>query len=92
MNWRWLMAFIQSSAFTCQSAHFFAGWAVTLTASHWMGWWAPVAFLGLWCCPKELLFDYAPWGENHGSPDWLDLTFYTLGTAVACWRMSAGGL
>ena len=84
------MAFIQSSAFTCQSAHFFAGWAVTLTASHWMGWWAPVAFLCIWAIPKEIVFDASRWGEGHGSPDWDDLFFYCLGVAVACGLMLLG--
>ena len=82
--WQWWMAFIQSVGFTTQSAHFFSAWAITLTASRWMGWWAPVAFLGIWAAPKEIIADAAWWGENHGSPDWLDLLFYCLGTAVAC--------
>ena len=86
--WAWLMAFIQSKAFTCQSAHFFSGWAVTLTASRWLGWWAPILFFGCWVVPKEFVFDSQPWGEGHGSPDWLDAMFYSLGMAVACGLMA----
>ena len=82
--WQRLMTWIQSLEFVTQSAHFFAGWAVTLTASKWLGWIAPAAFICLWAAPKELLVDNFSWGEGHGSPDYLDLLFYCLGTAAAC--------
>ena len=82
--WSRLMAFIQSLGFVTQSAHFFSGAAATLAAALWLPpLWAGAAFLALWCIPKELLFDAMPWGENHGSPDWIDLLFYTLGTSLA---------
>ena len=86
--WQQLMVLIQSLGFVTQSAHFFSGWAITLTASRWLGWWAPVAFIVCWVIPKEFVFDSRPWGEGHGSPDLLDATFYSLGTAVACGLMA----
>ena len=88
--WKWLMSAIQSLEFVTQSAHFFAGWAVSLSTSlllphiGWAKWWAPAAFVCLWAIPKELIFDRDWFGEDHESPDWLDLLFYCLGTGAAC--------
>lgn len=84
MSWKSIMAFIQTADFCAQSAHFAWGWAVPLAASHWLGWWAAPAFLLLWSAPKELIFDQFGFGEGHGSPDWLDLTFYTFGELAFC--------
>lgn len=79
------MAWIQSLAFVTQSAHFFAGWAITMSLALWMPWYvAAAAFSLLWVIPKELVFDKAGWGEAHGSCDWIDAAFYWAGQAVAC--------
>jgi hypothetical protein len=87
----WFSQLIQSLGFVTQSAHFFAGWAVVLTLGVFFRPWrnfrastlAVATFLCLWAIPKEMFFDDYMWGEGHGSPDWIDLLFYCLGTSVA---------
>jgi hypothetical protein len=84
---------IQSLDFVTQSAHFFAGAAATIGLGLWLPWyWSAAIFLGLWACPKELLYDWQPWGEGHGQPDWLDLVFYSIGAAVGCGLLLLKGL
>lgn len=90
--WAWFTAWIQSLGFVTQSAHFFSGMAVVLAASLWL--YPPLAaglFLGVWAVPKEVLFDALPWGEDHGKPDWLDLTFYCLGAGGALAFLKVAG-
>lgn len=78
------MGFIQTADFCAQSAHFFSGGFVVMVASLWLEpWLAALLFFLCWSGPKEIFFDWLPFGEDHGSPDWLDLTFYTLGNGVA---------
>lgn len=74
---------IQSLPFVTQAAHM--GWCafIVLALAQFVRWGVAVLLLQLWCIPKELLWDWAPWGENHGSPDWMDLAFYELGALLA---------
>lgn len=81
--WRQFWAFVQSLPYLTQATHFFAGMAVVLAAALWLQpVWAAGIFFAL-CAFKELVVDAAPWGEDHGAPDVLDLTFYGIGIAVA---------
>jgi hypothetical protein len=78
--WQW----VQSLGFVTQSAHFFAGLGVVLAASLWLHpWLAGALFVILWAAPKELVIDKDWFGENHGTPDWLDLLFYIIGDLAA---------
>lgn len=53
--------------------------AVALHAPRWVALAVVVSAAAF----KELIIDKVPWGEGHGTPDWLDLTFYTLGALLA---------
>ena len=84
MSWKWFTDWIQSLEFVTQSAHFFAGLGVVSLAAHFTDpILAGVLFWLVWAAPKEIIFDWLPFGEGHGSPDWDDLLFYTLGDFLA---------
>lgn len=86
--WKAFWAFVQSLPYLTQATHFFAGWAVVMTAALWLEpLWAGGLFIVLWAAPKELLVDNFKWGEGHGKPDWNDLLFYSLGDAFALFML-----
>lgn len=86
IKWRQWMAYIQGADFLAQSAHLAWGWALVLTFAFWWPLWVVLVLFAAFVC-KEFIFDAAGFGakqEAHGSPDWLDATFYALGAGVAC--------
>lgn len=84
MSWKQLMAFVQSLAFVRQSAHFFSAMGCVALAGYFMEIWIAAGIWIAYTTFKELFFDRLPFGENHGSPDWLDWAFNLLGVWFTC--------
>lgn len=84
MSWKQLMAFIQSLAFVTQSAHYFSAMGCVALGAYFMPLWLAAGLFVAYTTFKEMAFDNLPWGEGHGSPDWLDWTFNMLGVATTC--------
>ena len=85
--WLW----VQSLNFVTQSAHFGWGGMVTMMLALWLH---PLLAAGIVfgvCAFKELAVDNYTWGEGHGTPDWLDLLFYSLGIGAALVALIVAG-
>jgi hypothetical protein len=77
------MSWIQSLEFVTQTAHFFSAMGCVALAAHFIPLWLAAVLFTSYTSFKELVFDGASWGENHGSPDWLDWIFNMLGVGAA---------